>query len=232
MFYEEVQPRSADTVSALAVAYGYKVTDWPRIWNDPRNARLVGERVKPEALRLMDVLHVPIPWRITSKSLVARQRGGELIAERDGEPGERLAWAQTVYQHNQPLAGTTAFCVDGCPADDDLPFYWTTDEVGGDPGLRKRFADYSVRNPPTAAQGTTRWRAVLSLAVATGRRVTIWNSLVWGWDMTPAGRITVVAPRAATETEIAGHLNLLRNGRGTGPQSFSGSGWTFRAATR
>jgi hypothetical protein len=230
MFYEDVQLRSADTVSRLAVAYGYKVIDWPKIWKDPKNARLVAERREPEAFKVMDVLYVPIPWKVTSQSLVARQRGGELMAERDGELGERLTWVQTVYQHNQPVPGTLAFCVDGCPADDHLPFYWTTAELGGNSLLRKRFEDYSQRNPPTAAQGTTRWRAVLSLAVVTGQRVTIWNSLVWGWDMTPANNIITVAPRAATKTEITGHLTLLRNGRGTGPKSFGGSGWIFRTA--
>lgn len=153
-----------------------------------------------------------------------------MIAERDGELGERLTWVQTVYQHNQSILGTTPFCVDGCPADDNAPFYWTAAEIAGSPGLRKRFEDYSQRNPPTAANGTTKWRAVLSLGVVTGRRVTVWNSLVWGWNMTNTNDITPIGPRAATAQEIAGHLNLLRNGRGTGPLTFGKAGWTFRSA--
>lgn len=72
--------------------------------------------------------------------------------------------------------------------------------------------------------------AVLSLAVVTRTRVTVWHSLVWGWDMTPANVITVVGPRTATPNEVAGHLNLLRKGVGTGPVTFGKLGWTFRAA--
>ena len=120
--------------------------------------------------------------------------------------------------------------MDGCTPDDSLPFYWTDDEIKNDANLRKKFSDYSKRNAPSAAQGTTRWRAVLSLAVCTRKRVTIWNSMVWGWDMTPANAITSIGPRAATRNEIAGHLNLLRKGLGTGPLTFGKDGWMFRCA--
>lgn len=230
MFYEDVEVERGDTVSKLAVAYGYKVTEWQKVWNDPRNAGLVGIRRVPEKLELGDVLHVPIPWTIISHVVTSESRGASMAAERDGELGERLTWVQTVYQHNQPVAGTGSFCVDGCPADDHLPFYWTNAELGVDPGLRRRFSDYSQRNAPSAAQGATRWRAVLSLAVVTKRRVTVWDSMVWGWDMTPANNIKAVGPRSATGSEIAGHLNLLHRGRGTGPLSFGKVGWTFRTA--
>ena len=78
--------------------------------------------------------------------------------------------------------------------------------------------------------GTTKWRAVVSLAVVTKKRVTIWDSLVWGWNMTSAGVVTTVGPRAAMPMERAGHLNLLRSGIGTGPLTFGEAGWTFRSA--
>lgn len=228
MFYEDVKVLKGETVSGIAKAYGYKVTDWEKIWTDPRNAGISTRRHRPEKLQIGDIVQVKIPWCITTKTLTKQPRGAYMVAERDGELGERLTWVQTVYQHNQPVTGTTPFCVDGCPADDNLPFYWTNAEKGAQPKLRKRFEDYSQRNPPSIAKGTTAWRAVLSLAVVTGKRVTIWNSLVWGWDMTPANIISTVGPRNATANEVAGHLSLLKRGKGTGPLTFSKSGWSFR----
>jgi hypothetical protein len=151
--------------------------------------------------------------------------------ERDGELGKQLSWVQTVYRHNQPIGpNPNAFCVDACTPDDDLPFYWTNAEVKKDASLRKKFRDHSSRNAPTVAMGTTKWRAVVSLAVITKKRVTIWNSLVWGWDMTPASVVTAVGPRVATSAEVHGHLHLLKKGAGTGPLTFDKAGWTFRPA--
>jgi len=230
MFYEDVALQTGETVLNLVKEYGYRGTEWQRIWSDPRNAALVSRRRVPERLQIGDILQVPIKWTITMKMLTGQTNGARMIAERDGELGERLTWVQTVYQHNQPASKTTSFCVDGCPADDNEPFYYTSAETKSMPNLRKRFEDYPQRKPPTAANGTTKWRAVLSLGVVTGRRVTIWNSLVWGWDMTPANNITTIGPRAARAQEVAGHLNLLRNGRGTGPLTFGKAGWTFRSA--
>lgn len=230
MFCEDVRIEKGETVAGLAAAYGYKTAEWTKVWGHPRNAPLVARRKVPEQLQIGDVLQVPIPWKVISKVLTKQSRGAEMIAARDGELGTRLTWVQTVYQHNQPVTATTAFCVDGCPADDPLPFYWTEGEIGVDATLRKQFKDYSQRNAPSAALGTTKWRAVLSLAVVTGKRVTVWDSMVWGWDMTPANVITGVGPRAATAPEVGGHLNLLRKGTGTGSVAFGKGGWTFRAA--
>ncbi len=155
--------------------------------------------------------------------------GASIVLDRNGELGTRLTFVQTVYQANQPVAGTTAFCVDGCPADDDEPFYWTATEIAGDPNLRKRFSDHSARGAPSAAQGTTSWRAVVSLAVVTEKRVTVYQSIVWGWNMTPADVISVVGPREATGHEIMGHINLLRHGKGK-TVDFKAVGWTFRSS--
>jgi hypothetical protein len=229
-FLEDYEVKRGDTLWDLSAAYGYKGQDWKKVWNDPSNAALAGRRGAPERIQPGDKLSIPIPWTVITWTLTAETDGGSMIAERDGELGKQLSWVQTVYQHNQPVPHTTPFCVDGCPADDDLPFYWTNDEIKADPTLRKRFSDHSARGAPTAAQGTTRWRAVLSLAVVTKLRVTIWNSLVWGWDMTPANDVSIVGPRNATAVEVTGHLNLLRRGVGTGPLTFGKQGWTFRTA--
>lgn len=231
MFYEDVQVERGETVSGLGAAYGYKPSEWQKIWKDPRNAALIAKRKVPEHLQIGDTLMVKIPWTVVSKSLTKKADGGQMEAERDGELGKRLTWVQTVYRHNQPIGpNPNPFCVDACTPDDDLPFYWTNQEIKNDPNLRKKFVDHSSRPAPSAAIGTTRWRAVLSLAVVTKKRVTIWNSLVWGWDMTPANAVTTVGPRVATAQEVSGHLNLLRKGVGTGPLTFAKSGWTFRQA--
>lgn len=231
MFYEDVLVVKGETVSGLGMAYGYKASDWRIIWNDPKNVALVSKRKVPEQLGIGDTLCIKIPWKMTSKVMTKQPRGGSMEAERDGEPGKRLTWVQTVYRHNQPIGpNPNPFCVDGCTPDDDLPFYYTETEIKTDPTRLGRFYDYSQRSPPTAAQGTTKWRAVLSLAAVTKLRVTVWGSIVWGWDMTPANAIVTVGPRSATNQEVLGHLNLLRKGSGTGPLTFGKAGWTFREA--
>jgi hypothetical protein len=52
---------------------------------------------------------VPIPWRVVRKALTPDPRGGHMEVDRDGELGKRLTWVQTVFQSNQPVAGTNAF---------------------------------------------------------------------------------------------------------------------------
>jgi hypothetical protein len=231
MFYEDVVVRAGETVSGLAVAYGYKITEWQEIWDDPRNLDVVSARERPERLRVGDTLQVPISWGIVRKRLTRQADGGLMEAWRDGELGRRLSWVQTVNRDNQPAGpNPNRFCVDACTPDDDLPFYYTNAEIAAQPNRRKYFRDHSSRPAPTAAQGTTHWRAIVSIAVVTEQRVTVWDSQVWGWDMTPANVITTVGPRRATPQEVRGHLNLLRNGLGTGVGTFGANGWTFREA--
>jgi hypothetical protein len=227
MFYEGVMVKSGETVSGLAAAYGYRAAEWRRIWDNTRNSALVARRGTPERLQVGDVVHIPVPWTMTSKSHVVTTVGSGLIVKRSGEKGERLRWVQTVYQHNQLASGTSAFCVDGCPADDVDPFYWTASELKGDPTLRNTFKDFPQRSPPSKSAGTTKWRAVLSIAVATDKRVTVFDSIVWGFDVTSAGVYSKVGPRAATLNEVSGHVNLLKKGLGTGGD-FKAGGWTFR----
>jgi hypothetical protein len=229
MFYEDYKIRHNNTISKIGIAYGYKADDWRKLWEDSKNTGLKNSRKIPEHIQPGDTISVPIPWRVVSKTLTNAGDGGRIVVERDGELGTQLTWVQTVYRHNQPIGpNPNPFCVDGCTPDDDLPFYWTNAEIAADPSLRKKFKDHSSRSPPTAAQGTTKWRAVVSLAVVTEKRVTVWNSLVWGWNMQPNGTVTMVGPRAATGSEVGGHLNLLRKGVGTGPLTFGKAGWIFR----
>jgi hypothetical protein len=230
MFYEDVKLESGDALSQVAIDYGYKASEWPKIWNDPRNAAVAKKRKEARFVQVGDVLQVPILWEVRIKITVKESDGASIDLWRDGERGRRLTWVQTVDQGNQPAAGTIEFCADGCPADDDLPFYWTNAEIAADPDLRRHFSDHSARGAPTAAQGTTSWRAVVSLAVVTGKRVTVWNSIKWGWDMTPDGTVTLVGPSDAGWLDVVAHLFLLQNGLGTGPATFDAAGWTFQRA--
>ena len=230
MFHEEVKVKSGNTISGLAVAYGYKASDWQKVWDDPLNKELVDLRGTADKVQVDDVVQIPIPWKVVSKSLAVATNGVDMIAERDGELGQQLSWVQTVYQHNQPAPLTGPFCVDGCPADDNLPFYWTNPELSSVPNLRKRFEDSPQRAAPPVTLGTTTWRAILSLAAVTEQRVTVWNSLVWGFDITPLNAITAIGPRDATAAEVTGHIQLLGQGNGTGPLTFAAAGWTFRKA--
>jgi hypothetical protein len=241
MFFEDVKVQRGETVSGLGMAYGYKAGDWHKIWDDKKNADLVKRRGVPEHLQIADILFIPIPWKTVTRTLTTDARGASFLVQRDGEAGKRMSWVQTVYQSNQPAAGTTTFCVDGCPADDVLPFYWTNSEISsppqwikdfsGDPKvqLSKTFGDRPSRGKnPAAGKGTTQWRAIVSIAVVTGKRVTVYDSWVWGFDLTEAGKSTKVGPRSADASEVAGHLNLLKNGVGTAADNFGKQGWTFR----
>jgi hypothetical protein len=228
MFYEDYRVKRGDTLSNLAAAYGYKATDAAKIWDDPKNLGVKNARKDSRNIQPPDLLWVPIPWTVVSQNLTAEVDGASIVVKRDGELGSQLSWVQTVYQSNQPVAGTTVSCVDGCPADDDLPFYWTDAEIAAKPNRRKEFSDRSRRPPP--ATDTTNWRAVVSLAVVTEKRVTVWNSVVWGWDRTPAGDVSTVGPRSASLIEKAVHLVNLIGGVGIGPVFFTRAGWTFRLA--
>jgi hypothetical protein len=229
MYYEDVKVKHRETVSGLATAYGYRGDQWKTIWDDPKNHDLVVKRGKPEHLQVSDVLFVKIPWKVNSKVLNVEAGGVGFTVTRDGGAGKRLAWVQTVYRDNQPIGpNPSPFCVDACTPDDNLPFYWTDAEIKKDATRRKTFIDHPSRPAPSAAKGTTRWRAIVSIAVQTEKRITVYDSNVWGFDLTPANVATKIGPRAATVAEINGHLTLLRNGLGTAKDTFGKQGWTFR----
>jgi len=258
VYYEDVVVKKGETVSGIGAEYGYKVSDWRKVWDDPKNAVLARKRGKPEHLQVSDTLWVKIPWHTVTRLLTTDASGASFLLQRNGDPGKRMSWVQTVYRDNQPIGpNPSPFCVDACTPDDNLPFYWTDDEVAspptwvknfsGDPkvSLSKTFADRPSRPAPTAAMGTTKWRAVTSIAVVNEQRITVYDSWVWGFDLTPGGVSTKVGPRGASAVERHGHLNLLRKGIGgwlvdftilgihvntnlLNPFTFGAQGWTFR----
>ncbi|MEZ4776194.1 MAG: hypothetical protein R3D00_23675 [Bacteroidia bacterium] len=228
LFYEPVRVGYGETLIGLAAEYGFDPDDWREIWNDPKNAKLVEKRKLSTQIRRGDIIHIPIKWRISNKTLISSNGSFVLRAKRTGREGKRLDWVQTVYGHNQPLfrdRSFPAFSVD-LPTEDDNPFYWTQKEY--DEGtLRTDISDRPNRPAPTPQQGTTKWRAVTSLCIVVGKRVSIWDTFVWGIDFGVNGVNTPYPIRLATKEEIAGHLNLLRKKSGRSGKSFTSLGWVF-----
>lgn len=229
LFYEDVKIKSGETIIGLLAEYGFDPNDWREIWNDAKNNNLRTKRKLSTNIRSGDTLYIPIKWRITSKTLNSATSSFRMVARRNGHEGGRIDWVQTVYGHNQPNFGTMkvfpAFSVD-LPTDDNTPFYWTQKEY--DDGQRRNLmSDRPFRNPPTVAQGTTTWRAVTSLCVVTNKRVSIWDTFVWGINFQPNGTNVAYPIRPATQDEINGHLNLLRKKTGLNNVTFTNLGWTF-----
>ncbi|MGI8571007.1 MAG: hypothetical protein ACR2KT_19165 [Methylocella sp.] len=219
MYYEDVRLKPGDTVSGLTTKYCYKAADWGKIWKDPKNSGLVLVRKDSANVRPGDLLHIPIPWKLVTNTVTLEADGASIVLERDGELGEQVTFVQTVYSNDPSVEGAGPFCVDACQPDDDEPFYFTAAELTADPNRRKRFRDRSRRPTPSVEQGTTRWRAVVSLAVVTGQRLTVYKSYVWGWNMTPANVITTFLPRAREATGEGNdgtHLPRAREATGEG----------------
>ena len=230
MFYEDVQITATHpTIDKLVWRYGHRTSDWESIWNHRKNIAATRFRATPAEMRPGDILYIPIPWRVISTPMSPHANGVEIRVNRNGGPGLNLRFVQTVNRANQRFGPPDVFCTDPCtpddPAESNEPFYRTRAELQATPAWRaKQLYDRPSRGTPSAAAGTTRWRAVTSIACVTGRRITIFDTKVWGFNLTPAGVVTVVIADASA-TEIAGHLNLLRNSAGG---NFRSLGWTLR----
>lgn len=236
VFYEDVKVRPNETILMLVSAYGYDPDDWRKIWNDPKNVALKNKRKSSDQIKAGDIIYIPIKWSIISQSLnPATTDAGintfSMITKRDGKQGDRLHWVQTVYGHNQPRypnqKSLPNFTVDE-PSWDDKPYYWTQLLIDENATRPARISDRPARNPPSVDMGTTQWRAVTSLAVTTDKRISIWNTFVWGIDFHPDGTSTKYDIRPATKEEITGHLNLLSKKSGSSNRSFRSMGWTFK----
>lgn len=233
LFYEDVKIKQGETIVGLAAEYGFDPDDWREIWDDPKNAALKASRKLSTSIQAGDTLYVPIKWRIKSKSLRPRRLTVDtfmLFAERSGKEGLRLDWVQTVYGHNQAKFMNSkpfpAFSVDE-PTWDNTPFYATQNDFDKKILKRTQTRDTPWRYPPSLELGTTTWRAVTSLCVITGKRVSIWDTFVWGIDFQPNGVNKAYPIRPASQYEIDGHLNLLRKKSGSANVPFSELGWTF-----
>ncbi|MEM7695686.1 MAG: LysM peptidoglycan-binding domain-containing protein [Pseudomonadota bacterium] len=256
MYLEDVVVKSGDTVSGLAKEYGYKGGEWTKVWDHAENAKLKTKRGRPEKIQPGDTLQIPIPWKVktTTMTFVNASSRVRFEAIRTGERGTQIRWAQTVDRHNQAFGnapyGQPREVVDpGSPPDDNEPFYFTDTEIASVPGRRTKFSDTPFRTAPAAptgvalidwartelgtAVGTTKWRALLSIAIVTDKRVTVIDTQAWGFDKAPTGTVTKVPARKATATEMADHLKILKGGFGLkdvpgSMATFASMGWTFR----
>ena len=232
MVFEEVIIKSGDSISKIANNYGYHLWDWQKVWEHPSNAALKRLRDKPEKIKVGDKLIIPLPWKMTSKSLTPFvQAHGEktfsIKAKRDGVKGRNLKWVQTVFQNNQSIGATSTFYADACPDNDST--YNTSMKLASDPNRKNSFFDAPWRYP--AKDDATAWYTILSLCSVTDYRVSIFESIVWGIDFGKSGLTTNYIPRLATPYEVSGHLKRLQIGKGIS-KSFRNGSWMFREAPR
>jgi hypothetical protein len=225
MVFDDVVIKSGQTLSGLVEDYGHPAWEWENVWNHEKNALLRQKRSKPEKLMVGDILVIPIPWVITHKKMTSADvKFFRIDVERNGGKGKYLRWVQTVFRDNQPINTSDIYTVDYI--DDDDPFYYTSLEVATKPTYKKHFSD-TPKRPPAAR--TTNWRAVLSICSVSDKRVSVFETIVWGVDFGKNGTNSKYLPRPATPIEIEGHLNILRNGMGK-TKNFKSQGWSFRRA--
>src|SRR5258705_198536 len=55
MYHEDVKVKNGETVSGIGADFGYRITEWHKIWGDPKNAPLVKKHAKPEHLQIDQV---------------------------------------------------------------------------------------------------------------------------------------------------------------------------------
>lgn len=205
------------------------------------NRALTVKRGKPEKIQRGDIVYVPIPWKFTTKPMPTRittsvrlsgapttRYGVDFQIRRDGEPGEMLRWVQTVDADNYSTIASRYFVdparPDEQPPETIKPYYRTDAELSNSQFDRTLFRDRPGRVHPKP--NTTHWRAVLSLAVVRKlgggvTRITLADTVVWGFSLEQNGAVTPVKARTATPLEISGHLRLLR-------RSPAYSGFRFR----
>lgn len=76
MHYEDVKVEKGETVSGLGVAYGYKSTEWRKIWDDPRNMALIAKSLEDPRLSFCTGSPAAagrILWRLESPGRESRE---------------------------------------------------------------------------------------------------------------------------------------------------------------
>ncbi|CAD5372277.1 hypothetical protein RA210_U20260 [Rubrivivax sp. A210] len=115
-------------------------------------------------------------------------------------------WTQTI-DTNDPLNGAVSPYVDPHPNDDPegAPFYYTAAE-------HKRFGNHFTDHPrrvPDPARAIN-WDAVLSItSVHVGKRVSILESLKYGFTVNTDGTVTARAPTDAATGDVNRHISTL-----------------------
>jgi hypothetical protein len=93
-----------------------------------------------------------------------------------------------------------------CKADDNLPFYWTADDLkaGNGPG----FSDKPKNPAPDKGRVWTQF--VLALTEVTGKNVHHLVAIFWGYDRMADGEVRAAAIRTATMAEMKAHGAALK----------------------
>ena len=103
--------------------------------------------------------------------------------------GKQLHYLQ-VIRTNDPLNGAVSPYIDPKPNDDNLPFYWTSNEVATRSSSRTvHFTDFSKRDPATlTSTNPITWNADLYQVEydSANSAVTVRDGISWGWKMQPA----------------------------------------------
>jgi hypothetical protein len=129
-----------------------------------------------------------------------RVAGGNPSGTPDYPQGIR--WVQTI-DTNAPLHGLTPPYVDFVPPADDKPFYFSD---AGEARSRGTFSD----SPSRRANGV-RWDATLSLVGVSGRNITRFDSVNYGFDIQPSGTLTVHGSRSTGISDLVIHGDTLRS---------------------
>ena len=228
--YEEIEMKSgfgADFSQSI-MDYGYSKSDDNKIWEHPANNEIRKKRGLPMYLIPGDKIIIPLPWKIIKDGFDSAYTR-DFSAVRSGGEGKYLRWVQTIFEDKMRLRSSASYpyLVDGY--DDDEPFYWNSNDVSGIASFRRNnFHDAPYRFIG-GRKSASAWRATLSICSVCEKRVSIFDSIVWGLDFLKDGSYKQVQPRKASPTEIENHLLVLQNGSGK-TQTFKSGGWTFRKA--
>ena len=122
-----------------------------------------------------------------------------------GNPGgtpeypDGIRWMQTI-ETSAPLFNQSSPYVDFIPPRDNKPFYFS------DAGETATFSD----NPSRSANGI-QWDATLSLVGVSGRVVTRFDSVKYGFDIDATGNLTLHQPASMGTTSLVVHGDTLRS---------------------
>ncbi len=122
-----------------------------------------------------------------------------------GNPGgtpeypDGIRWMQTI-ETSAPLFGQSSPYVDFIPPRDNKPFYFS------DAGETATFSD----NPSRSANGI-QWDATLSLVGVSGRVVTRFDSVKYGFDIDATGNLTLHQPATMGTGSLVVHGDTLRS---------------------
>jgi len=142
-------------------------------------------------------------------ALFERKRRGVHIRVTGGHPGgtpqypDGIRWIQTIDTNKPLLAGQSSPYVDFAPPPDNKPFYFSD-------AMEASYGGTFSDSPSRKANGV-RWDATLSLAGVSGRVVTRIDSVNYGFDFDPSGKLTVHGPSTTGTADVVEQGDTLRS---------------------